>query len=97
MSEAVGWRPLAGPESRILYCSPSGRVTTPGCLALSAMKLAAAWAAASGWLDAGLGAQAQTASASARAVRTFIAGPSGWLDHVGLTQSKFKNVIYFKH
>src|SRR5579864_9226188 len=62
-----GFDPVAGPERTTLYCRPSGRVTTPGCLALLARKAfaAALWSAT--W--AAFGWQAASDSAASETIR----------------------------
>src|SRR3569623_874253 len=60
-----GLLPVAGPDLRILYCRPSGRVTTPGCLALLARKALAAAACAGGAGPAACGFAWQAASVRA--------------------------------
>src|SRR5689334_2270435 len=48
MSPTLGDGPVFGPEVTILYCSPDGRVTTPGALAFFSRKALPARALAEG-------------------------------------------------
>src|SRR6185503_6003853 len=69
MSPGLGEAPPPGPEVTTLYCSPDGRVTTPGALALAARNASPDWAAgaaAAGWAATG---PARRAAMRARAIR----------------------------